>query len=143
MVTSSLVRTSETFERIYGEINHIKDERLNEIDFGDFEMKSYDELKDDPAFIRWCEGDNWANVCPNGESGQEMIRRAEEAFSDYIGKDCIIICHGGIIASFMMKWFPDEPNHEHFYSWQPKPCEGYEIDFDYDNNPVKYRPIVL
>ena len=36
------------------------------MDFGDFEMRSYQELQDDPAFQAWCQ-DAEHNTCPNGE----------------------------------------------------------------------------
>lgn len=143
MVTSALVRTSETLSEIYGETDRIADKRLNEVDFGEFEMKSYEDLKDDPRFIEWCDGDNWSNLCPGGESGQIMVDRASMAMEDYIGKNCIIVCHGGIISSMMLKWFPDDEKHMIFYDWTPRPCEGYKICFNEENKAVGYEEIKL
>ena len=140
LITSGLCRTKQTLFEIYGKNPDISDFRLNEIDFGDFEMKSYEELKDRSDYQLWISGDNWNNLCPNGESGSIMFSRAKNAMDEYCKKDCIIVCHGGIIASLMQSYFPGI--REHFYMWQPRPCEGYVIVFD-DGIPTEYSEIKL
>ena len=42
------------------------------MDFGIFEMHSYEELKDTPEYQAWHSGDNEASVSPKGESGVQM-----------------------------------------------------------------------
>lgn len=140
LITSGLCRTKQTLFEIYGKEPDISDVRLNEVDFGDFEMKTYDELKNIPEYQLWISGDNWSNVCPNGESGVIMFARAQNAMNDYCKEDCIIVCHGGIIASLMQEYFPGAK--EHFYLWQPKPCEGYKITFA-NGVPAFYSEIKL
>ena len=143
LVTTDLKRTEQTLFEMYGEVEHIKEPLLREFSFGDFEMLGYEELKDREDYQAWITGDNWRNICPNGESGEIMLTRSLEAMKKYIGKDCIIVCHGGVIAGLMLTWFPDDPTAEHFYAWQPKPCEGYKITFDENKNPVSYEKIAL
>ena len=106
-------------------------------------MKGYEQLKDREDYQAWISGDNWRNICPNGESGEIMLNRSLEAMEDYIGTDCIIVCHGGVIAGLMLTWFPGDETAEHFYAWQPKPSEGYRIDFDDELKPVFYKKITL
>ncbi len=53
LYTSGLLRAEQTFSLIYGAAVHKTDERLRELDFGDFELLTYDELKDKPAYIKW------------------------------------------------------------------------------------------
>ena len=142
-VTTDLIRTEQTLFEIYGEIEHKTDSRLREFSFGDFEMLSYEDLKDREDYQAWITGDNWRNVCPNGESGEIMLERSLIAMKDYIGKDCFIVCHGGVIAGLMLTWFPGDETAEHFYAWQPNPCEGYKIEFDENLKPVKYEKIKL
>ena len=142
LITSGLSRTKQTLFEIYGKEPDISDKRLNEVNFGDFEMKSYDELKDIPEYQLWISGDNWHNYCPNGESGAIMFTRAKIAMDEYCKSDCIIICHGGIISSLMQEYFPDAHGREHFYKWQPRPCEGYKVVFD-DGKPIEYSEIKL
>ncbi|MBQ3531778.1 MAG: histidine phosphatase family protein [Oscillospiraceae bacterium] len=144
VITTDLKRTEQTLFEMYGrEVPHETDPRMREFSFGDFEMKSYEQLKDREDYQAWITGDNWRNVCPNGESGEIMLERSLAAMEDYIGKDCIIVCHGGVIAGLMLTWFPGDETAEHFYAWQPKPSEGYRIDFDDELKPVSYKKIAL
>ncbi len=144
VITTDLKRTEQTLFEMYGrEVPHLIDPRMREFSFGDFEMKSYEQLKDREDYQTWITGDNWRNVCPNGESGEIMLERSLVAMEDYIGKDCIIVCHGGVIAGLMLTWFPGDETAEHFYAWQPKPSEGYRIDFDDELKPVFYKKIAL
>lgn len=144
IITTDLCRTEQTLFEMYGrEVPHKTDPRMREFSFGDFEMKGYEQLKDREDYQAWITGDNWRNVCPNGESGEIMLNRSLEAMEDYIGTDCIIVCHGGVIAGLMLTWFPGDETAEHFYAWQPKPSEGYRIDFDDELKPVLYKKITL
>jgi len=137
------MRTEQTLFEMYGLVEHETDPRLREFSFGDFEMHSYEELKDRSDYQAWITGDNWRNICPNGESGEIMLNRSLEAMKDYLGQDCIIVCHGGVIAGLMLTWFPGDETAEHFYAWQPKPCEGYKINFDENLRPISYEKITL
>lgn len=144
VITTDLKRTEQTLFEMYGrEVPHLIDPRMREFSFGDFEMKGYEQLKDREDYQAWITGDNWRNICPNGESGEIMLERSLVAMEDYIGKDCIIVCHGGVIAGLMLTWFPGDETAEHFYAWQPKPSEGYRIDFDDELKPVSYKKIAL
>ena len=144
IITTDLCRTEQTLFEMYGrEVPHKTDPRMREFSFGDFEMKGYEQLKDREDYQAWITGDNWRNICPNGESGEIMLNRSLEAMEDYIGTDCIIVCHGGVIAGLMLTWFPGDETAEHFYAWQPKPSEGYRIDFDDGLKPISYKKIAL
>lgn len=144
LITTDLKRTEQTLFEMYGkELEHETEPRLREFDFGDFEMLSYEELKDREEYQAWISGDNWRNICPNGESGEIMLNRSLDAMQDYIGKNCIIVCHGGVIAGLMLTWFPGDETAEHFYAWQPKPCEGYKVIFSDDLKPLSYEKIIL
>lgn len=131
-ITSGMKRTNETLNILFGVVSHSQDPRFREVDFGIFEMHSYEELKNAPAYRLWLTGDNEVNIPPNGESGVQMTARALEAFSE-IQEDTAIITHGGVIAAIMAHLFPHENKTR--YDWQPKPGHGYAIT---DNN---YRSI--
>jgi len=123
-LTSGMKRTDETLRILFGEIPFDTDSRFREVDFGLFEMYSYEELKDNPAYQIWCTGDNEANIPPNGESGLQMKQRVLEAFLE-IKEDTVIVCHGGVIAAIMEYLFPEE--NKTLYDWQPKNGCGYMI----------------
>ena len=124
-ITSGMKRTNETLRILFGDAPYMEDPRFREIDFGDFEMHSYEELKDDPKYQAWITGDNNANVPPNGESGAQMKERVLAAFSE-IKEDTCIITHGGVIAAIMAHLFPDE--NKNLYQWQPKPGCGFAVE---------------
>ena len=123
-LTSGMKRTNETLRILFGDVPYEEDCRFREVDFGAFEMHSYEELKDLPEYIAWCTGDNEANVPPQGESGMQMKQRVLEAFCE-IRKDTVLVCHGGVIAAIMEHLFPAEQKTR--YQWQPKNGHGYRL----------------
>ena len=123
-ITSGMKRTNETLKILFGDVPYEIELRFQEVDFGIFEMHSYDELKETPDYQAWLTGDNEANIPPNGESGVQMRERVLQAFSEIQENTCIIT-HGGVIASIMEILFPNEGKNR--YQWQPKPGHGYAI----------------
>ena len=124
-ITSGMKRTNETLNILFGDVPFDTDPRFREVDFGIFEMRSYEELKDTPDYQVWLTGDNESNVPPEGESGAQMKERVLAAFSE-IKDDTCIITHGGVIAAIMEQLFPEE--NKNLYQWQPKPGQGYRIN---------------
>ena len=127
-LTSGMLRTEQTLGLLFGDVPHEAESRFREVDFGDFELRSYGELKDDPAYQAWITGDNESNVPPNGESGVQMTARVMEAFRELEHREetCVLIAHGGVIAAIMAERFPEEGKNR--YQWQPKPGEGYALE---------------
>lgn len=123
-VTSGMRRTDETLRILFGDVAFETEPRFREVDFGDFELYSYGELKDTAAYQDWLSGDNEANIPPNGESGLQMRQRVLAAFSE-LREDTAIITHGGVIAVIMEYLFPNENKTR--YDWQPKPGHGYAV----------------
>ena len=124
-LTSGMKRTNETLQVLFGDVPFEMEPRFREVDFGIFEMRSYEELKDTPEYQTWLTGDNEANITPDGESGIQMKKRVLEAFSEILEDSCII-AHGGVIAAIMEHLFPEEGKNR--YQWQPKPGRGWILD---------------
>ena len=123
-LTSGMKRTNETLQILFGDVSYKEEPRFREVDFGDFEMHSYEQLKGREDYQTWLTGDNERNVPPNGESGEQMKVRALEALAE-IKMDTCIVTHGGVIAAVMESLFPKEGKNR--YEWQPKPGRGYCI----------------
>ena len=123
-LTSGMKRTNETLHILFGEVPYTVDSRFREVDFGVFEMRSYQELKDTPEYQTWLTGDNESNVPPKGESGQQMKERVLQAFAE-IKEDTCLITHGGVIAAIMEYLFPESAKDR--YQWQPNPGCGYVL----------------
>lgn len=141
--TTGMLRTEQTLAIIYGEVPHSSISELKEMNFGDFEMKSYEELKDLPEYRTWA-GDKTGKLeSPGGESIEGFVRRIsgglkiltgkhrlKELSVRHSGKDAvsILVCHGGTIASIMDETFHGQ--REHFYGWVPDPGHGYTLNLD-------------
>lgn len=123
--TSGMRRAEETMALLFGDVPHKVIPELREIDFGSFEMRGYEELKEDPAYQAWISGDNERNVPPGGESGEQMTNRVLNAWRKIVetGEDHVLVTHGGVIAALMARLFPEAGKSR--YQWQPKPGQGW------------------
>ncbi|HML45589.1 MAG TPA: histidine phosphatase family protein, partial [Clostridia bacterium] len=78
--TSGMLRCEQTLELLYGPQPHQRIGGLSEYRFGAFEGRSYEQLKEDPAYRAWI-GDSAGTVaCPGGESKAEFRDRIAKAF---------------------------------------------------------------
>lgn len=126
-VTSGMARTNETLGILFGNVPYTVEPRFREVDFGIFEMKSYEMLKEDPDYQTWLAGDNEENVPPGGESGNQMRSRVLEALAE-LRQDTVVVTHGGVIAAIMETLFPEEGKNR--YQWQSAPGHGYKIQLE-------------
>lgn len=145
MYTSGLLRAEQTFFLIYGRKDHIILPELREYHFGEFEMKTYEQLKEDPIYHAWYNDKNGMTACPNGESGMDFRKRVSAGFAKILenqnkeenrGKDSIVICHGGVIAMIMSICFPNEVTN--IYKWQPETGRGYILNL-LDGDIISYE----
>jgi broad specificity phosphatase PhoE len=79
-ITSGLIRAQQTYKLIYDGLDYEVEPDFNEMDFGDFEMHSYEELKTWPSYVQWI-SDYFKNRCPNGESVEDMRARVYRALT--------------------------------------------------------------
>lgn len=127
-LTSGMLRTEQTLAILFGHVPHEKRPAFREVDFGVFEMHTYEELKDSPAYQTWITGDNMANIPPKGESGNQMLARVLAALPELLEEDTVLVAHGGVIAAVMEHLFPAENKSR--YQWQPAPGYGYFVEGD-------------
>lgn len=78
-----------------------RDARLAEFDFGEWEMKNYDDLyQNDPRFVEW--SNNYLSVyAPGGESIMDQYHRVQsfiESVKTMNYNRIVAFCHGGILA---------------------------------------------
>jgi len=128
-ITSGLKRTTETLRILYDREPDIIMEEFKELNHGDFELKSYRELRDNPDYQRWI-GDIFKETCPNGESGEAFLIRVKTGLDKLLGlsaKSIVAISHGGVIVSIMELMFPGQRD---FYDWQPENGRGYTLDIN-------------
>ncbi len=142
-VTSGLRRANETLLLLTGRAQDIEIAEWREMDFGAFEMRGYDELKDDADYRRWiadCMGPGVV-PCPGGESAAQFDARVLKGGEKLLAlkwNAALAVIHGGPVARLMMRWFPC--NGRGFYDWQPEYCRGWRVTFD-GSAPAGYQPI--
>lgn len=149
-VVSGLVRTKETMELLYEKDEYKEIDKLQEMDFGDFECRSFDELKEDVEFQRWMYDEQGNIRPPGGEARNDFAARVKEGLQELIGlhrlkewshrhggEDAVtvMVCHGGVISAIMQEMFPEEKCG--MWDWIPDPGLGYVIDFS-EGKPFAY-----
>ena len=132
--TSGLLRAEQTLAYLYGSVQRIALPELAEYHFGQFEMKTHEELKERADYQAWITDDSGHLPCPDGESRQQFMSRILAGYGLLVEKakaveSVVLISHGGVIASIMDHLFPDV---NHFYGWQPKPGRGYTLTYRLD-----------
>ncbi len=138
--SSPMRRCLQTAQLITPEATPTIIEEFKEINFGDFENKCYEELKDNPDYIRFIDS-NGSGSIPNGEEATEFKKRCCVAFLQMIDlliekqqEEALIVCHGGTIMSIMERFDEDAKS---FYDYQVKNGSGYEAEFDIEKQKIK------
>ncbi|MCL2045885.1 MAG: histidine phosphatase family protein [Oscillospiraceae bacterium] len=139
--TSGLLRAKQTANIIYGDIPMLALDDLDEYNFGIYEMKSFDEIKEDDDLKLWVNDETGVIKCPGGESQQEFVQRVLRGYESVLTltneesiKSAMLVFHGGPIVRIMQHLFPEEGI---FFNWQPDNGHGYSIDISSDS------PVIL
>ena len=111
ILSSDLSRALVTAETIRGnrQLEIKTDERLREINFGDWEKLLFTEIEERwPGLIDQMYRRPDIVKVPNGESFQEVQDRAWSAVSDFLNENnedetILITCHGGTIRTILCK----------------------------------------
>ena len=105
--TSPLKRCTETCRILYPEQNPLSIANLSECNFGEWEGKTAEELKNDPDFEKWLAGDNSVKP-PKGESNADFTRRICRMFESIVEglmktgtTESVIVTHGGVIMTLL------------------------------------------
>lgn len=131
--TSPMKRCLETARAVYPDITAVVVEDLCECNFGDFEGKTYEQLKDNPKYRLFLESGG-AGEIPNGESGGQFKARCLRAFQELLEdmqerkvSASAVVCHGGTIMA-ILEHFGGQGRT--FYDYQAENCGGYCGTYD-------------
>ncbi len=134
--SSPLKRCRQTAELIYGKPPLIE-EGLREMNFGIFENKSHEELKEEPHYIKWLET-NCESEIPQGETKREFTDRCAAAFKKALENlDCnnaAFVVHGGTVMAVLSALTGGD-----FHSFLLKNGQGYVCEYDGENLSVLYK----
>jgi len=130
---SPMLRARQTALVCFPNAKQIVIPDLREMDFGDFEGRTANDMVGDKAYRAWVDG-YCEGVCPNGESKAILKERTSTAFSNIVcaarnagEKNLYIVGHGGTVMS-IMSVFVKEPND--YYDWYTKNCWGWQAELD-------------
>lgn len=132
--TSPLSRCIDTAKLIYPEREPVVINELIEYDFGEFEGKTAEDLKDDEDFAEWLSGTNPRKAAPFGESNSAFSYRVCACFEKIVDgiissgvKSTAVITHGGVVMALMAAYaIPEAPMHE----WLTPNGTGYTLRID-------------
>lgn len=135
---SPMKRVKETLNIVVdGESNTtlLMDQRIKELDFGDFEGKTYDEIL--KAFPKECKEWNhdWKGFTPpKGESYIDLYNRVE-SFMDEVLKsnheNILIVTHGGVMRAIYT--YVMNGNLDLFWKFGCNNCDLARINYEYGN----------
>ena len=119
--SSPLKRCIQTADIIFPKYKIVIIEGIKETNFGDFEYKNYEELKNNPYYISWLESGGKI-AFPNGEDPEKFKMRCEKAFYEIINNmikndynKSAVVTHGGVIMAVFEKFYGGN-----FYDYQIK-----------------------
>ena len=101
---------------------------LAECDFGDWENKTAEELKDEPGFAQWLAG---KGAPPNGESGQVFFQRVCKGFQLLVQNmmargtaSAVLVTHAGVMTSILAAFGLPQGEPQ---DWLCDPGFGYSV----------------
>ena len=134
LVSSPMKRAVQTAEILFPDEELLTVNGLKEIDFGDFEGKNYEELKDNPDYQNWIDS-NGTMPFPNGEDRTLFIERSVAEFYKILSlsgeKTPVIICHGGNVMGIMSTL-----TEKDYYDFMIGNTEGYMLSLTLENERI-------
>ena len=132
---SPLMRARQTAVLLFPDARPIVVPDFREMDFGDFEGRTADEMEADAAYCAWVEG-GCTGPCPGGESRSAFENRTCLAFEKIIleesargAENVVILAHGGTVMSVMGR-YANPP--QDYFAWFVKNCRGYAAEVAMD-----------
>ncbi len=127
---SPSTRCVDTLRILYPEADPEVVLEMAECDFGDWENKTAQELKQDPKFLEWMEGGGQA-APPNGESGVVFLQRVCKGFETLVQNmmvqgqtSAVLVTHAGVITGLLSAYGLPRAQP---YEWMCEPGCGYSV----------------
>ncbi|MBQ4244937.1 MAG: histidine phosphatase family protein [Clostridia bacterium] len=133
VLSSPLKRCTETAKMLFPEKEPLIIDGLIECNFGEFENKTAEDLKDNETFAKWLAGDPEA-VPEYGESGDRFSARVCLAFEKIVDgilktgtQSTAVVTHGGVIMAILEAYgIPELPAHK----WRSECGCGFALRVD-------------
>ena len=130
---SPLLRCRQTAQLLWPDTEMTVIQGLRETDFGPFEGKNHEELKDDPLYQAWIgQGDrlNFAAM-PVGETAEQVVDRVSLGLAKLVrdaaarGYERVgVVSHGGALMGLLSQYGRPERD---YYGWMCPNCGGFRM----------------
>lgn len=133
VVASPMRRCVQTAKLLYPKAAPLLLSNFKECDFGLFEYKNYEELKNNPDYQKWLDSGGTIPF-PGGEAHEDFLKRSRDTFDwmvmmlmeKKIDRAALIV-HGGTIMSILSGFSPTKCD---FYQWQVENGDGFRVMLD-------------
>ena len=145
VIVSPMKRCIQTAELIYPKNQITQEELLKECDFGIFEGKTYEDLKDRAEYQAWL--DSGGTIAfPEGEEQKEfrsrcvrgMLRQVDRLCKENVESAAFVV-HGGTIMA-VMEAFSEEKKS--YYDWQVGNGEGVLGKMDASDGQIRNARVI-
>jgi len=120
---SDLLRCQETAALFYPQMPYQGSPDFREMSFGDWELKTYEDLKNDAVYRKWLSDPNLVSP-PNGEFLHEMSKRVMAGLKNLRTDHPVVVTHGGPIRCVLMELAQEK--HD-FWSWDVKHGDRWNL----------------
>ncbi|MEH7073201.1 histidine phosphatase family protein [Neobacillus drentensis] len=131
--SSDLQRCINTVERLFPSTCPRLLKELREMNFGRWEEKTYEDLKDNRLYRNWLT-DPQSYCPPDGEFFHEFTTRVDSGWGKITEEilastleSCAVVTHGGVIRYLLSRFAPHE---KEFWAWPAGHNQGYELIFE-------------
>jgi alpha-ribazole phosphatase len=131
--SSDLPRCITTAKNLFPDKNLILLDSLREMNFGKWEGKTYEALREELHYRQWL-SDPVNNNPPDGESFQQFTKRVQTGWKNITQmilnnnlQRCAVMTHGGVIKYLLAEFAPEQ---KEFWSWQVPHGHGFELIFN-------------
>lgn len=133
--TSDLHRCVETAKQLFPDAVAVKNIAFREMNFGNWEGRTYDELKTDSQYLDWLDSPMAAMV-PGGESYPDFSNRVHDGWNQLIASGespYVLMTHGGVIRELLVRYAPMKKS---FFEWSVSHGRGYKLIWE-DRNSLR------
>lgn len=131
---SPLMRCRQTAALFWPEAEQTVIPPLRETDFGPFEGKTHEELKDNPLYNQWISDPDDPSIVPQVENVMECALRSTRGLATLVshalshGYQMVgVVSHGGTLMSMLARHCVPERD---YYSWKMDNCGGYLVELE-------------
>ena len=130
---SDLQRCRQTLAHILPDLSVMPrfDARLRELDFGEYEGRCWEDLKDLPAYRRWIDS-RGEEAPPGGESTAQLRRRLEQWWAEATAsaaengqRKLLVVTHGGVLRELRHRF-----EHTEYWQGSVMQAEGRRLMFE-------------